>query len=110
MPIINRIPINSDNDEDHYETLIKRQVRNDKNYDTARNYDIFSIGSTVAVQQEYGGPWWTHGTIVGAGSHNHSNGSYTITITRIGHIVTRNSKHIKTTPITAEQYLRDQLT
>ena len=54
MPIINRIPINSDNDEDHYEALVKRQTRNDKNYDTARNYDFFSIGSIVAVQQEDG--------------------------------------------------------
>ena len=42
MPIINRIPINSDNDD---------------NYDTARNYDLFSIGSAIAVQQEDGGPW-----------------------------------------------------
>ena len=62
MPIINTIPINSDNDEDHYEALVKRQIRNDKNYDAARNlgndnnydesrnYHLFSIGSTVAVQ------------------------------------------------------------
>ena len=50
---INRIPFDSDNDDDHYEVLIKRQ-RNDKNYDTARNYDLFSIGSTVAVQWEDG--------------------------------------------------------
>ena len=50
MPIINRIPINSDNDDDHNEALVKRQIRNDKNYDTARNYDLFLIGSTVMVQ------------------------------------------------------------
>ena len=50
MPIINRIPINSDNGDDHYEVLVKRQIRNDKNYDTARNCDLFSIGSAVAVQ------------------------------------------------------------
>ena len=29
---------------------------------------------------------------------------------RAGCIITRTSKHIKSTPITAEQYLRDQLT
>ena len=50
MLIIKRIPVKSDNDEDHYEALVKRQTRNDKNYDTARSYDLFSIGSTVAVQ------------------------------------------------------------
>ena len=44
------MPINSDNNDDHYEALVKRQIRNYKNYDTARNYDLFSIQSTVAVQ------------------------------------------------------------
>ena len=52
-------------------------------YDTARNYDLFSIGSTVAVQQEDGG-LWTQGTIVG--DHNDKNRSYTIKITRTGDI------------------------
>ena len=87
MPIINRIPINSDNDDNHYEALVKRQIRNDKNYDTVRNYDLFSIVSTVAVQREDGGPW-THGTIVGTDDHNHNNRSYTISVTRTGCIVT----------------------
>ena len=108
MPILNRIPISSDNDDNHYEVLVKRQIRNDKNYDTARNYDLFSIESTLVVQQEDGGAW-THGTIVGTDNHSHINRSYTIRITRMGYIITSNSKHIKTTPITAEQYLRDQL-
>ena len=57
------------------------------------------------VQWEDGGPW-THGT----GNDNHFNKSYTIRVTKTGCIITRNSKHIKTTLITAEQYLRDQLT
>ena len=50
MPIINMIPINSDDNDDHYEKQVKRQMRNDKNYDTARNSDLFLIGSTVVVQ------------------------------------------------------------
>ena len=50
MSIINRIPVNSDNDDGHYEALVKRRMRNDKNSDTAKNYDLFSIGSTVVVQ------------------------------------------------------------
>ena len=109
MPIINRIPINPDKDDDHCKVLVRRQIRNDMNYDTARKYDLFLIGSTVAVLQEDGGPW-TQGTIVGRSNHNHNNRSYTIQITMTGHIVIRNSKHIITTPITAEQYLRDQHT
>ena len=50
MPKINRIPINLGNNDDHYEALVKRQIRNDRNYDTARNYDLFLKGSTVAVK------------------------------------------------------------
>ena len=50
MPIINRILINSDKDEDHNKALVKVQTRNDKNYGAARNYDLFSIGSSVVVQ------------------------------------------------------------
>ena len=55
MPIINRLPINIDSDEEHYEVLANRQTKNDKNYDTARNYASLSIGSIVLDQQEDGG-------------------------------------------------------
>ena len=72
MPIINRMPINSDNDDDHYKGLVKRQIRNNKTCDTARNYDLFLIGSTVAAQQGDGG-LLTHGRVVGIGDHNHNN-------------------------------------
>ena len=109
MQIINKLPINSDHDDEYYEALVNRQGMNDKKYDTARNYYLFSIGSIIVVQWQNGG-LWTHGTVVGGGDHNHNNRSYTIRITKTGHIITRNSKHIKTTPITAEQYLRDQFT
>ena len=57
MPIINRIPIHSDNSDDHDEALVKKQSRIDKKSETVRNYDLFSIRSTVAIQQEDGGPW-----------------------------------------------------
>ena len=109
MPIINRIPINSDNDNDYYEVLVKRQIRNDKNYDIARFHGVFSIKSIVVVQWEDGGPL-THATIAWSGNHDHNNKYYTIRNTTTGHIVTRNRKHIKITPIKAEPYLRDQLT
>ena len=81
MPIIERLPINSENDDEHHEAFVNRQGKNDKKYNTARNYDLFSIGSTVAVQQEDGGPW-THGTVVGRGDHIHNNRSYTIRVTK----------------------------
>ena len=106
MPIMNRLPINSDNDDEHYEAVVNRQTKIDKTYDTARNYASFSIGSTVVVQQEDGGKW-TDGRVFGRGDHNHSNRSYTIRLTKTGCIINRNSKHIKATPITAKQYLTD---
>ena len=48
--LINKFPIDSNNDDEHCEAVVTRQTRNDKNYDTSRSYDIFSIGPTVAVQ------------------------------------------------------------
>ena len=53
----------TDNNKDHNEALVKRQTRNNKNYDTARNYNLFLIESTVAVQWEDGG-LLTHGTML----------------------------------------------
>ena len=68
MPIINRLSINANNEDEHFEALVNKQTRNEKNYDISRNYDSFSIGSTVAV--------------VGRDVHNHSNRSYMIRFTR----------------------------
>ena len=48
--------------------------------------------------------------MIDKGDHNCNNISYTIRVTKMGCIITRKSKQIKTTPITAEKYLRDQLT
>ena len=104
MPVINRLPVNSNNDGEHYEVLLKKQAKDDKNHETFINYVSFPLGSTVVVQQE-GGGLWTHGTMVGRGYHNHNNRSYIIYITKTGHVITRNSKHIKVIPIMAEQYL-----
>ena len=98
--------VNSNNDDDHYEELVKRQVKNDKNHDASRNYASIQIGTVVMVQQDDGWPW-THGTGVG-GQHNHNSRSYTIHVTKTGQLITRKSKHIITL-ITAEQYLWDQL-
>ena len=108
MPIINRLPINSNNDDEDYEVLVTGQTRNNMNYETSRSYYCISIGSTVVVQQEDGG-LWTHGTVVGRGDHSHSNRSYMIRFSKTDQVVIRNSKHIKATPVTAKQYLRDQI-
>ena len=83
MPIINRQLVGKDNDEEHYEVLIKRQTKDDRNQGTPRNYVSIPIGSTVVVHCKDGGPW-THGSIEGKGEHNYHDRSYNIHITRTG--------------------------
>ena len=36
MPILNIPPINKNNNDDHYETLVERQTKAEKDYDTHR--------------------------------------------------------------------------
>ena len=61
-----------DNDDEHHKALVKRQAKNDKKYDTARNYNLYLIGSSLAVQRE-DGDRWKHGIIVGKAAYNHNN-------------------------------------
>ena len=81
-----------------------RQGKNDPNNDTSQVFVSIPIGSTVAVQQEDGGPW-THGTIGGKDDHNHHIRSYKIQVTTTGIIITHNRQHLRPTPITAENYM-----
>ena len=90
--IINRLLVSSNNDYDHYDVLVKREMKNDKNHDTYRNYASIPIGSTVAVHQVDGGPL-THGTVVGKGDLNHNNRCCTIYVTKTGQLITREQVH-----------------
>ena len=108
MPIISRLSICLNNDEEHYEVPVNRQTKNYKNQGTPRNYVSILTGSTVAVQHEDRG-LQTHGTIEGKGDHNHHERSYNICITKTRWLVIRDRKHIKPRHITAEQYLWVQL-
>ena len=74
-----------------------------ENHDTPIIYASIPIGSTVAVQCKDRGPW-IHGTVESKGNHNHSGRAYTIGMTKIGQMVTRNSKHVMPTQLTTEQY------
>ena len=108
MPVMDRQPINIDNDDKHHKNLMHRQAKSDQDSDTSKNFMSIPIGSTVAVQQEDGG-LWTHSTVVGKGNHNHHNRSYKIQVTKTGRIITHNRQHIKPTPITAENFLHNQV-
>ena len=57
MLVLNGLPINTNSDDDHYETLVEIQPKADMNYDTLRNHTSIPIRSTVAVQRENGGLW-----------------------------------------------------
>ena len=83
ISIINRPQVGRDYDREHYEVLMKRQTKDDKNKGTPKNYVSIPIGSTVAVQREDWG-LWTHGTIEGKGDQNHHDRSYHICITKAG--------------------------
>ena len=88
MPVINRLLIDTDNDDVHHKVIMKRQTKNDnKDKDTSKNVVSLPIGSTVAVQCKDMGPW-THGTIEDKGAHNHHDSSYHIHITMTGQLVT----------------------
>ena len=108
VPVMDRPPINTDNDEEHHKALTNRQWRNYWGNDTFKNFVSLPIGSTVAFQWECGGPW-THGTIEDKGDHNHHDRSFNICITKTRRIITSNRQHIRLTPISAEYYLCNEL-
>ena len=108
MPKPNRPLINTNNDDDHYETPVERKTKAGKSYDTLREYYSIPVGSTEVIQRDDGGPW-THGKIIDKGDHNHNDQSYKVYMKKIGWQITRNSKHVKVTPITSKQYHGNQL-
>ena len=69
MPIINRLLIGFDNDEEHHTALIYRKSKKNTGKHTSKNLVYLPIGSTLAVQSEDGG-LWTHVTIETKGNHN----------------------------------------
>ena len=104
MPVMDRKPINIDNDDEHHKNLMHRQGKNNQNNDTSRILVSIPTGSTVVVQQEDRG-LKSHGTITGKGNHNHHSRTYKIQVTNTGIIITHNRQHIKPTPITTEDYM-----
>ena len=77
------------------------QNKSIKNNDTLKEPTIISTISAVAIQCE--NRLWTYATILELGKANHSSWSYTIWVSRTGCILIRNVRHVKKTPITAEQ-------
>ena len=43
VPILNRLLLNTNTNDDHYEILVERQAKADKNYATLRNYNSVPI-------------------------------------------------------------------
>ena len=107
MPVIDRKPVNVDNDDEHHKNLVHRQSTNYMNNDASQVFASIPIGSTVVVQWEYG-ELWTYAIIVGKGNPNHHNQSYKVQVTTTGKIITCKRQHIKPTSITAEEYMHYQ--
>ena len=89
MPVINRAPINTNNDDDPYERSLERQEKTDQKYDTHRNYNSIAIGSTVVAQQE-DRELWTHGTTIYKGDHIHNDCSNSVHVTKTEWLITWN--------------------
>ena len=96
MLILNRPSFNADNDDEHYETKVKRQANTDKKYATLRNFKPVPIGSAVAVQREDGGPW-SNGIRVGKRDESHNDRSYKIYVIKTGWLTMRNRKRVGNT-------------
>ena len=71
MPTIKIPLIGINNNDEHYEALVKRQIKINKNHETPRNYSFIPKGSSVVV-------------VVGKGNHDQNNKSYTMHITKTG--------------------------
>ena len=50
MPVMDRPPINIDNDDEHHQTLMQRQGKNNRGNDTSKIFMSIPIGSTVVFQ------------------------------------------------------------
>ena len=97
---INREQTNFNADDEHYEDLKTHQDKYIKGNDTYKDSFSFPIGSTLAVQNEDGGPWM-HGTSEETNSTDHQGQSYIIRVIKTGRLMT----DICRTPIPAQQYL-----
>ena len=75
--------------------------------DTLYELWFIPIGSTVAVKREGSGPW-THGTVTDHSHDKYTGWSYKIHIVKMGRIMTRTTRQVRLTPISSEQYLKDQ--
>ena len=105
VPVLDCKPIGQDHDDDHYNKLRDRQLKNDN--DTPPVFSYIPIGSAVVVQWEDGRPW-THGMVVDRGDHNHHGRSYTIQLTTYGRCITWNRWDIKPIAVTADAYIKHQ--
>ena len=108
MPVIIRALSNTNNNDDYYEVLMKRQKKADKNHDTLRHYNSIPTGPPVAVYLDNRG-LWTLGTITDKDDHNHNDWSHRVWVMKTGGLITRSRKYVKATPLTAKQYLTDKL-
>ena len=105
MPVIDRKPINIDNDDKQHKNLTHRQGINYQNNNTSQNLYVYPYTVNCSSSMKKMGDHATHSTIVGKGNHNHHNRSYKIQVTNTGRIITCNRQHIKPAPITAEEYM-----
>ena len=72
MPVIDRKPIDRDNDDEHHSKLVHRQHKNNINNNASPVFTSIPIGLSVVVQHEDGG-LWIHKQLLGSEDYNHHN-------------------------------------
>ena len=72
-------------------------------YRSLWKYSFIPTGSNVTVQRK-NSRWWIHKTVVGHATKHHN-----VTACKTRSTITRIKRHVKTTPISAEDYLRNEM-
>ena len=75
-----------------------------KNNVTFKEPSILPVWSKVTTQCE-GREQWTYNILIALCDVNQNKHSNKVYLTKTGHIIIRNAKHVKTTTITAHQYM-----
>ena len=84
------------------------QDKHVKNNDICKDSLSFPVGSTIAVECDYGGSW-THGVIKQTNSSVHKGRLYIVRVAKTASLIPQNKSHIWSTSIATEQFLMEQI-
>ena len=101
-----RPPILCDNDENNHTALLNRQPHAYEDVDV--DIPCPPTGSIAVVHHKDAGQWM-HGTIVEHKYDTHDSRSYKVSVNKMRNTITGTKRHVKTIPVIAEDYLRNDM-